>query len=296
MNKGQAQVLVLGALHHDVVVDAPHLPRLDETLRGTGVDYRFGGKGGNQAVAAARMGASVAMMGRVGADAAGRDMLAALDAAGVARDHVLCGQGPSGMSVAITLPDGGYGAVIVSGANLENDGRMPDGQGPWVALIQNEIPAHANRSLAAALGPRDILIWNAAPAGPLETALAARCDLLLVNRVEAEDLSGQTDPEIAARHLFGQIRGDVIVTLGGAGAILCRGTGLSHHPALPVEVVSTHGAGDMFAGALAAGIARGDPLDAALRFAQIAAGLFVASPIALRARITRAAVLDHRAG
>lgn len=279
-------VLVLGALHHDVVVDAPALPREDETLKGTGVDYRFGGKGGNQAVAAARIGARVQMAGRIGSDAAGQGMLSVLAQAGVDHSLVTQGQAASGMSVAITLPDGNYGAVIVSGANLENDGVVPPSDGPRVVLIQNEIPAGANRRLAASLAPEDVLIWNAAPAVGMDPALAARCDLLLVNRVEAGDMTGSDDPETAAQALFPQIKGDVIVTLGGAGALLCTSAGLARFDALRVKVVSTHGAGDMFAGSLAARLAAGERPDQALRFAMVAAGLFVSSPIAEREQVT----------
>ncbi len=113
------EVFVVGALHLDVVVDAPHLPALDETVVGSAVAYRFGGKGGNQAAAAARMGARVAMAGRVGRDAFGERLLAELDAAGVCRSQVLQGTGASGMSVAIVDQRGDYGAVIVSGVNRE---------------------------------------------------------------------------------------------------------------------------------------------------------------------------------
>lgn len=287
-------VLVLGALHHDVVVDAPALPREDETLKGTGVDYRFGGKGGNQSVAAARMGARVQMVGRIGRDAAGQEMLKALALEGVDHAMVTSGQAASGMSVAITLPDGNYGAVIVSGANLENDGVVP-ADDPRVVLIQNEIPAAANRDLAASLGPDDLLIWNAAPAAGMNPALAKRCDLLVVNRVEAEDMSGTDDPDRAARMLFEAIRGDVVVTLGGAGAVLCTAKGITRFDALAVQVVSTHGAGDMFTGSLAARLAQGEPLEQALRFAMTAAGLFVAAPVSARGQITPAQVHAYQA-
>ena len=306
-------LLVLGALHHDVVVDAPRLPRLDETLVGSAVDYRFGGKGGNQALAAARMGASVRMVGRVGDDAAGSTLLSVLDCAGIDRTAVLTGRQPTGMSVAITDTSGDYGAVIVSGANLENDGELPTGASPDIALIQNEIPEMANVALAAGLPEATALIWNAAPARPWNDLIGARCDLLVVNRLEAADLSGETDPEAAARVLHDRVRGSVIVTLGGDGALytlpfilpemrrgargaapLASGAALAgaepelvHLPALSVRVVSTHGAGDMFVGALAAYLLESNDLGAAIGFAQKAAASLVAAPIADRSRISR---------
>jgi ribokinase len=280
-----SRILVMGALHHDVVVDAPRLPRLDETLVGHAVDYRFGGKGGNQAVAAARLGAEVAMIGRVGQDAAGAAMLAELDRAGVERSGVQEVAGASGMSVAITDASGGYGAVIVSAANLLNDGRdaLPERFG--ICLMQNEVPEAANLALAARL-PGDVrLILNAAPARPIDPALLARCGLLVVNRVEAADMARMDDPADASCALAGLGPAAVIVTLGAEGLLLCEGGEVAHLPAHLVEVVTTHGAGDMFLGGLAAALAAGETLTHAARFGQAAAALAVSRPVAQRAGI-----------
>lgn len=293
MNK----VLVFGALHHDVVVDAPSLPRLDETLVGSRVDYRFGGKGGNQSVAAARMGACVSMLGRVGRDAAAETVLGALDDAGVEHSGVTQVAMPTGMSVAVALPSGGYGAVIVSGANLENDGALPPGIRPGWALIQNEVPEAANLVFARGLPETCKLVFNAAPARPLPPELCARTDLLIVNRVEAQDLTGHGDPKAAGRALFEKIRGDVVVTLGGDGVLLAASSGVARIGARHVSVVSTHGAGDMFSGALVASLSGGAALADALHFAQTAASMFVGAQIEDRAAINQqrvaAALLDQ---
>lgn len=284
-----SEVLVLGALHHDVVVDAPRLPRIDETLVGSGVDYRFGGKGGNQAVAAARMGARVAMAGRVGADAAGRHMLAVLDAAGVERSRVLAGAAPSGMSVAITLPDGTYGAVIVAGANRENDGHFPLPEHCHVCLLQQEIPELANIALAERLPKTVTVILNAAPVRAIPGALLARTDVLVVNRLEAHQFTGLDDPRGALEKIWE--RGHrVVLTLGADGLLIHDKDGPDHLPGHRVKVVSTHGAGDMFTGTLAARMALGDPLRSAAAFAQGAAALHVSSPIATRGSVTGHAV------
>jgi ribokinase len=288
------RVLVLGALHHDVVVTADRLPRLDETLMGRDVDYRFGGKGGNQALAAARMGAEVAMAGRLGDDAAGRTLRATLEAAEVDHGGVVTLPGrATGMSVAITDAQGGYGAVIVSAANLENDGAWA-GPAPDVALIQNEIPGVANRALTAALPETARLIWNAAPARAWDATLAARCDLLVVNRVEAADACGTDAAEDAAALLRTRVRGAVIVTLGAEGLILADRAGppVRHTAIAARKVVSTHGAGDMFCGALAAELAAGAALPRAVTVARTAARLFVQTPIADRADLTRARVAE----
>lgn len=277
-------VLVLGALHWDVVVDAPHLPVLGETLFGTSVDYRFGGKGGNQAVAAARLGAKVAMIGRVGRDAAGDACLKTLDDAGVDRSGVLQVDGATGMSVAITDTEGEYGAVIVSGANLENDGLAQVPGDSRLCLIQNEVPEHANLELARRLPDACRLILNIAPARELSDRLAARTDILIANAVEAVDLTGLRDPENAARDIAERGIETVIVTLGGDGLVMLHEGELHHEAAQPVPVISTHGAGDMFAGALAAALSGGKEMLAAVRFGQNAAAHLISRPISERNR------------
>ncbi len=283
-------VLVAGALHWDVVVEAPHLPALDETVTGAGVAYRFGGKGGNQAVAAARFGARAAMAGCVGTDEAGAEILRALDAAGVAREAVRRLEGASGMSVAIMEPAGGYGAVIVSGVNLQLDGAavtVPGGA--RVLLLQNEVPEAANLAVARRAASAKVVL-NAAPARPVDPGLLALLDLLVVNRGEAAAMAGVDDPEAAAEALRAQGPAAVIVTLGGEGLVAATAEGAFRLPAPVITVASTHGAGDAFIGALAAELDRGVPLRAACAFAQAAAALVVATPPEARGALDRAAV------
>lgn len=282
------EILVVGALHLDVVVDAPGLPRLDETLVGTDVDYRFGGKGGNQAVAAARMGARVAMAGAVGEDAFADRILTALDDAGVDRQAVVQRPGSSGMSVAITDPEGDYGAVIVSGVNrdMRAEDVSLDG-GVAILLLQNEIPETVNVDLATRVGDQTKLILNAAPARPPHPELFRQINLLVVNRIEASDLTGKRNPEAAAQALMALGPKTAIVTLGGDGLVAATRSGrllrLAGHR---VPVVSTHGAGDAFVGALAARLAGRDDLEDALSFAQAAAALHVSAPVAEQRRIS----------
>ncbi len=281
-------VLVAGSLHLDVVVDSPRLPRLDETLMGTSVAYRAGGKGLNQALAAARMGARVAMAGAVGQDAFARDLLAALDAGGVDRARVAVLPGASGMSVALVQPGGEYAAVVVSGANLAFAGAVDIPAGTRTVLLQNEVPDAANLAVARAAraaGARVVL--NAAPARALPAALAGLLDLLVVNRVEAQDLTGTSDPAEAARLLTAPVP-RVIVTLGAAGLVAATPEGAFALPAPRVVPVSSHGAGDAFLGALAA--LWQDDLTAALRLAQAHAALTVATRPEDRPAITPAAV------
>lgn len=272
-------ILVVGALHWDTVVDAPHLPRLDETLMGTDVSYRFGGKGGNQAVAAARMGARVTMAGAIGTDEAGQQMLRALSDAGVSLRGVQQIDGPSGMSVAITDKNGDYGAVVVSGVNRElMSGQITIPGGAKILLLQNELhPDVAHAVMSRANGAEVIL--NAAPAGSIPAQVLRRTDVLVVNRVEATDMAGpHSGMDATARALLAKGPRAVIITLGADGCILAMPqAGTTTFPAHRVQTISTHGAGDAFCGAFAAARAAGAGLDGAIRRAQAYASLVVAT-------------------
>ncbi|MDA4848673.1 ribokinase [Hoeflea poritis] len=286
-------VFVVGALHLDVVVDAHRLPHLDETLMGESVAYRFGGKGGNQAVMAARMGALVAMAGRVGNDAFANTVLAELDRSGVDRAQVMQVQGSTGMSVAIVEAGGEYGAVVVSGVNRTVDPDQVDPRNASVVVLQNEIPEDVNLRVARrATGAKIVL--NAAPARQVPEALLRATDLLVVNRVEAAQLTGgkvdNLDAVRAARDLA--VRGPkaVVVTLGAQGVVLCEGGKVETITPPTRADGSTHGAGDAFVGALATELARAEPLDAAVRFASAAAACFVGTSPQERAAIARSNV------
>ncbi len=279
-------VVVVGSLHYDIMVDAPDRPRRGETVAGYAWRPKFGGKGGNQAVAAAREGALARMVGAVGADDFGAFLLAGLDAAGVERGHVRVLEGAaSGMSVAISDDGGDYGAVIVSGANLAIPLEALEAEALWrdarVLLLQNETSEAIN--LAAARRARAAgasVILNAAPARPLGAELAGLVDVLIVNAVEAEMLSGVAvggleEAMRAAEVLQGGNRG-VVVTAGGAGVAGVSGARRIALPAVPVAVVSTHGAGDAFAGVFGAALAGGHGFEAALEAANRAAAAHVA--------------------
>jgi len=289
-----ALVLVVGSLHHDVIVRADRLPQLDETLPGSSVDYVFGGKGGNQAVAAALHGAPTAMAGRVGSDASGRFMLDHLDRAGVDRSMVAVDAVMStGMSVAIVTRGGEYGAVIVSAANLAIDaGKIAVPKAAKVLLIQNEIPEAANRDVAAkAKAAEGIVVLNAAPARPAKSDLLDLIDVLIVNRVEAAAMAAQSveTPEQAATAAqeLADNRRTSIVTMGAEGLVFSdRGSAARHLPAHKVMALSTHGAGDAFAGALAARLALGSDLVGAIAYAQAAAALHVSRPAKAQTAVT----------
>ena len=270
-------ILVVGALHWDTVVSADRLPRLDETLIGSDVAYRFGGKGGNQAIAAARMGARVTMAGAIGTDEAGQQMLRALTDAGVSLRGIQEIEGPSGMSVAITDRKGEYGAVVVSGVNrrlLPAKITIPGGL--KVLLLQNELKEDVSGSILARVTGAEVIL-NAAPAGPIPDAVLQHTDILIVNRIEAADLTGvEQNADKMARALLAKGPKAVIITQGAEGCVLAQPeAGTTIFPAHRITPISAHGAGDAFCGAFAAARARGDGLDRAIRRAQAYAALVV---------------------
>lgn len=266
-------LLIVGSLHLDVVLRAPHLPGLDETVTGSSVDYVFGGKGGNQTIAAARMGAHVHFAGRAGDDRFGDMIRETLEASSAELSQLQRDPGPSGMSAAIVNADGDYGAVIVSAANLHviaDQVVVPDGVS--LVVLQNEIPQDVNLAVARKAKAAGAQVWlNAAPARALPDGLVEAVDLLIVNRVEAE-FYADLGPSI-----------ETLTTLGADG-VSFQG---EHTPGYQVDVISTHGAGDMFVGALAALVADGRDISEAIGFAQAAAALHVASGLDARTAIRK---------
>ncbi|TGQ28808.1 ribokinase [Mesorhizobium sp. M00.F.Ca.ET.216.01.1.1] len=291
MTTGLPLVTVFGSLHYDMMVEAPDRPRKGETVTGHAWHPKCGGKGGNQAVSAARAGVSSAMIGAVGDDDFGRALLDNLGRSGVDSRFVRVEPGAgSGMSVAIFDASGDYGAVIVSGSNLTLGDEDVAAASDMIAqtsvlLLQNEVPDAANIAAARAVKRRGgRVVLNAAPARKLSGELIALVDIVIVNAIEAEFLAGVTVVDTldgaaeAARALI-DIYPAAIVTAGGEGVAYCDRNGQAFAlPAIPVKVVSTHGAGDEFVGAFAAGLARGDRVEAAIAAANTAAALLVAMP------------------
>lgn len=275
-------VAVVGSLHLDIMVAAPRLPGRDETLMGSSWHRKCGGKGGNQAVAAARMGASVGFGGAVGLDEFGITLRDNLLSAGVDVSHLETDSARgSGMSVAIEEEGGEYGAVVVSGANrgIATSGLAERWAPLWeapVLLLQNEVPEEVNLAAARAAKAKEArVVLNAAPARVSSPDLLGLVDVLVVNRVEARLLTG-SESEDALRELHAPSR-DVILTLGAEGLLLMTRAGkLARVPPTPVEARSSHGAGDMFCGALGARLASGNPIGDACAFASRAAARFVA--------------------
>lgn len=288
MTTNTPAVVVFGSLHYDIIVKGPARPRKGETLTGDAWHPACGGKGGNQAVSAAKAGVRAAMIGAVADDDFGRALLSHLDHHGVERRNVRVLQGAgTGMSVALFDGEGDYGAVIVSGSNLKLGQEDVEAARSLFAagnilLLQNEVPEAANALAAAAMkraGGKVIL--NAAPARPLSPELAAQVDILVVNALEAEALVGGDAIETlgqaldAAKRLAEEFE-IAVVTAGGEGvAYAVRDGREGTIPAIRVKLVSTHGAGDEFIGVLAAELLSGGDLGKALEAANCAAAALV---------------------
>ncbi|KTT38315.1 carbohydrate kinase [Pseudomonas oryzihabitans] len=274
-------ILVTGSLHYDIMLDADHRPEKGETVMGTACHYKFGGKGGNQAIAAAQAGARVRFVGAVGDDEHGRFLLRHLAAAGVDASAVRIVPGiASGMSVAITDADGDYGAAVVSNANQHialDIFQAPDFWSEVAMLVlQNEVSPALNLQAARAARARGVPVClNAAPARALQPELAACIDVLVVNAVEARDMSGITvtnlrDAERAAQALAATFP-QVVVTAGEHGVAFSEKGQSAVLPAKPVKLVSTHGAGDCFVGVLSRALTQGQTLASAVAAANAAA-------------------------
>ena len=269
-------LLVAGSLHLDVVLRAPHFPGLDETVSGSSVDYVFGGKGGNQAVSAARMGAEVHFAGRTGSDLFGDMIRETLDSSGVGLSQLQHEDGPSGMSAAIVDSNGEYGAVIVSAANLNIVAHEVDvPEGTSLVILQNEIPCEVNLEVALKAKAIGAKVWlNAAPARKISNDLVEAVDLLIVNKVEAEF------------YAHAGFAVNLLKTLGEDG-VSYKGV---QYSGFPVDAVSTHGAGDMFVGALGSQVVYGTNMVDAIKFAQAAAALHVSSQLDKRTKLNNQAV------
>jgi ribokinase len=270
-------IAVVGSINLDVVVEVERHPAPGETVVGGDRRELPGGKGANQAVAAARLGAQVAMVGRVGADAAGRRLRDGLAAEGVDVAHVREDpQAPTGMAL-IAVDARGENTIVVSpGANARVDpGDVAAARellaGAAVTLVQHEIPAETVRAAAGAAGGTVVL--NPAPARPL----VAPVDVLVPNGVELAALAGREgDPVELARALDGARA--VVVTLGPEGALVVEGERVERIAAPAVRAVDTTGAGDAFCGALAEALGRGAELVEAARWAARAAAASVTRP------------------
>jgi ribokinase len=291
-------VAVVGSINQDLVVTVKRFPEPGETLLGRGHFMAAGGKGANQAVAAARLGQEVTMVGRVGDDAFGHSLRHRLDSEGVGVDHVRIDlERGTGLAV-ITLDDRAENTIVVSaganGAVTLDDVAAAESDlvAAEVTLLQLEVPLAAVDAAAELAG--GLVVLNPAPAASLPAETLDMVDVLVPNRSELGLLAGVDEPwslddvEAAAVALAGP--GTVVVTLGAEGALLVSGGPAQLVPAPQVEAVDTVGAGDAFCGALADALARGWTLPRAVEWAVHAGAIATTREGAQTALPTRAQV------
>jgi ribokinase len=303
-----AKIAVVGSLNMDLVVRAPHMPVPGETVIGSDFRTILGGKGANQAVAAARLGAEVTMIGRVGDDDFGRAQLRNLGELNVDTSRVnVDPEAATGIAL-ITLDASGQNSIVLApGANMRltrediNAARGAIVQSD-VLVLQLESPLEVVAyaiDIAHAAGVEVIL--NPAPAQPLPEETLAKLDYLIPNESETALLTGIEVTDInsageAAERLRGEGVGIVILTLGDRGAFLVSAEGSLHVPGYEVEVVDTTAAGDAFVGGFAVALAEGHELAGAVHFANAAGALAVTKLGAQPSLPTRQAVEEFMRG
>ncbi|MFJ1734592.1 ribokinase [Streptomyces sp. NPDC088254] len=273
-------IVVLGSTNMDLVAYVAKPPQRGETV--TGREFRTvpGGKGANQAIAAAHAGANVSMIGAVGNDAFGSRLRSTLEHSGVDTDHLRTVEGPSGTAHIVVDDEGGNAIVVVPGANGTVDHLVPGDEALIASadalLLQLEVPLAA--VVAGAQAARDHgvrTVLTPAPAQHLPPELLDTTDLLVPNEHEATILTGRIDPREAALALLDSVP-EVVVTLGASGCLYAtRGAEPLTVPAPHVTAVDTTGAGDTFVGALAVALGEERPVREALTWAAAAAALSV---------------------
>ncbi|WP_434587873.1 ribokinase [Streptomyces sp. A5-4] len=270
-------LLVVGSANADLVIGVERRPAPGETVLGSDLAVHPGGKGANQAVAAARLGARTALLARVGDDAHGRLLLESQRAAGVDTDGILVGGAPTGVALITVDPSGDNSIVVSPGANArltpEDIRAARDLLGAArVVSVQLEIPLETVAEVVRTLPAGTRLVLNPSPPAPLPAQVLAACDPLVVNEHEARFMLGGSagqDPQDWARGLLRLGPRSVVITLGAAGALVAddRTDTCARVPSPRVDAVDTTGAGDAFTAALGWRLSLGDDLTTAAGFA-----------------------------
>ncbi|MCX4762293.1 ribokinase [Streptomyces sp. NBC_01275] len=269
-------LLVVGSANADLVIGVERRPGAGETVLGSDLTVHPGGKGANQAVAAARLGARTALLARVGDDAYGRLLLDSQRAAGVDPVGVLVGGAPTGVALITVDPSGDNSIVVSPGANgrlTPADVRAAAGlfHASRVVSAQLEIPLETVVEVVRSLAPGSRFVLNPSPPRPLPPEVLAACDPLIVNEHEAKVILGEAgvseEPADWARLLLAKGPKSVVVTLGSEGALAASAKGVVRVASVKVDAVDTTGAGDSFTAALAWKLGAGSSLAEAAAYA-----------------------------
>ena len=268
-------IVVVGSINADLSSFVKRHPAPGETIHGTGGEITPGGKGANQAVAAANLGASVAMVGAVGSDPNAKPALSGLEASGVVLDHITDVEGPTGVAIVTVAEDGENTIVVIPGANGTMNAAAVEAKrdvigAAQVVVAQGEIPRDGIEAIPALVNGR--FLFNPAPVLDLSLDTFRAANPLVVNEHEAELVAEQfghspASPQDAAQRLLGEGIESIVLTLGAQGSVVYTAEDEVEIPAVSVTAVDTTGAGDAFIGALAAKLASGDSLEDAARFA-----------------------------
>lgn len=275
-------ITVLGSINVDLTLRLPHLPSVGETVLTSAFSEAVGGKGANQALAAARDGARVRFVGATGRDAYGATARRVLLRDGIDCVGLVEAAAPTGLATIWVDGEGRNKIAVASGANMDLSTVAAEALALAAGdtlVLQMEVPEAVVAAAVARgrrLGARVIL--NLAPARPIAAGVLQQLDVLIVNEHEAATLAAAlalagTTPGEQAQALAGRLGITVIATLGEAGAVAFAGTARHAVPALAVEAVDTTGAGDCFAGVLAAALDRGQALPDAMARAAVAASI-----------------------
>jgi ribokinase len=295
MSTSQKPIVIVGSVTMDMVTRTPQIPRIGQTVIGTGFETTPGGKGANQAVAAARLGYPVHMVGKVGEDAFGPTLLANLASAGVQTSALETTTGPSGLAPIFLSEAGENSIVVVPGANGHVDSAAVDHHATLIrsagmVLCQLEIPMTTISHTLALCAEYGIpVMLDPAPAAPLPDAVWSQIAWFTPNETEAAFyLNGELKPEDAAQHLLAKgLRGVVLKRSAQGAYVAVAGGKAAWVKAFQVEAVNTVGAGDCFNGAFAVALLENkDPWEAA-RFASAAAAISVTRPGAQESMPTR---------
>jgi ribokinase len=296
---GSGHIVVVGSINMDLVVRAPHLPQPGETIIGSDFKTFPGGKGANQAVAAARLGGRVKMIGRVGSDAFGMQLLQTLrddciDTTFVQRDAAV----PSGVAL-ITVEDAGQNTIVVaSGANArvtpaDVDAAAAAFEGASVLLLQLECPLPTVRHAIEVARQHQVrVILNPAPSQPLDASLLSQVDYLVPNQIELALLTRADSLEEGVSRLKALGIRQVVVTLGGDGAAVFDDEQAYQLPPYHVSVVDTTAAGDAFVGGFAVALVEGKSTRAAAEWGNAAGALAVTRAGAQPSLPTRAELCE----
>ena len=285
------KIVVIGSLNYDIILKLPHFPKTGENVLANEAAFSAGGKGANQAVQAAKLGVPTYMVGCVGKDSHGDELIASAKKYNLNTDHIRRVDEVTGMGVVNAIEDGSVFAGIVKGANFAMTTEDVDHaedllQTASIAIFQMEIPQDVNEYAihkAKKCGAKVLL--NAAPAAPVSEDTLKEVDILVVNEVEAgfylgrdivgEGMDTKAEGLAGARELHDRYGCNVIITLGSLGSVVCEGGESLFLPSKKVKAIETTGAGDSFIGGVAYSLMQGMSLKAACEFATCCSAITV---------------------